>query len=141
MFRAAMAARYPDDPIEDRFRSFDTICTATQERQDAVIEMMADPPDVMIVIGGFNSSNTGHLREIAVERCPTFHIEGPEGLISAGRIRHKPEAGSAETIESENWLPERRPIAIGVTAGASTPNRVVGEAIERLVELSGSAMV
>lgn len=131
MLRAALEARWGSTEIESRFRMFDTICTATQERQDAVQEMMADPPDLMLIVGGFNSSNTGHLCEIAAKHCPSYHIEEVDCLISPERIRHKPAGGGA-AIESEGWLPARRPLTIGITAGASTPNRVVGEIIERL---------
>ncbi|MCE5231428.1 4-hydroxy-3-methylbut-2-enyl diphosphate reductase [bacterium] len=131
MLRSALEARYGSEGIEDRFRMFETICTATQERQDAVQEMMADPPDLMLIVGGFNSSNTGHLCEIAAHHCPSYHIEEVDCLISPERIRHKPAGGGA-AIETKGWLPARRPLSIGITAGASTPNRVVGEVIERL---------
>ncbi len=130
MIGAALQERWGADQLKERFRSFDTICNATQERQDAVIELMADPPDLMLIVGGFNSSNTTHLREIAERHCPTYHIEEVDGLISPTQIRHKPAAG--EPLLSEDWLPTRRPLVIGLSAGASTPNRVVGEVIERL---------
>ncbi|MEN6626083.1 MAG: 4-hydroxy-3-methylbut-2-enyl diphosphate reductase [Candidatus Sumerlaeia bacterium] len=131
MLREALIARHGAEGIEQRFRMFETICTATQERQDAVQEMMADPPDLMLIVGGFNSSNTGHLCEIAAQHCPSFHIEEVDCLISPDRIRHKP-AGGGQPVETGGWLPRRRPLTIGLTAGASTPNRVVGEVIERL---------
>lgn len=141
LIRQAMAARYGPEHVQEHFRSFDTICGATQERQDAVMEMMQDPPELMIVIGGFNSSNTNHLCEIAEQYCPTFHIEGPEGLLSRERIRHKPPAKDHPPVEVEDWLPSRRPLRIGVTAGASTPNRVVGEVIDRLLNWTASGSV
>ncbi len=134
MVREAMAERYGADAADAHFRSFDTICHATQERQDAVAEMMSEPPGLMIVIGGFNSSNTGHLSEIASEHCPTYHIEDLECMISRDRIRHKPPEPGAEPTKTERWYPETRPLVIGVTAGASTPNRVVGEVIALLLE-------
>lgn len=134
MIREAMTARYGPERIEEHFRSFDTICGATQERQDAVMEMMKDPPQLMIVIGGFNSSNTNHLCEIAEQYCPTYHIEGPEGLLSPERILHKPSAKGRPPVEAAGWLPADRPLTVGVTAGASTPNRAVGEVIEKLRE-------
>lgn len=133
MLREAMTTRYGEDKLDDHFRSFDTICHATQERQDSVIEMMKTPPELMIVIGGFNSSNTIHLCEIAEPHCSTFHIEGAECLISSNEIRHRPSPKDSQPITSTDWLPSSRPLQIGVTAGASTPNRVVGEVIERLV--------
>ncbi|MCH8333150.1 4-hydroxy-3-methylbut-2-enyl diphosphate reductase [Candidatus Sumerlaeota bacterium] len=136
MVREAMIARYGADSIDGHFRSFDTICHATQERQDAVEDLMSDPPDLMIVIGGFNSSNTHHLCEIAERRCPAFHIEDAEGLISPVRIRHKPTAPGSAPIQSEQWLPAARPLRIGVTAGASPPNQVVGAVIQKTLEFA-----
>ncbi|MBI1784153.1 4-hydroxy-3-methylbut-2-enyl diphosphate reductase [Candidatus Sumerlaeota bacterium] len=132
MIRQALIARYGAATIEDHFRSFDTICSATQERQDAVMEMMKSPPDLMLVIGGYNSSNTHHLCEIASKFCPTYHIDEPDCLISSEVIRHKPLELAAPPEEARNWLPPRRPLSIGLTAGASTPNRVIAEVIERL---------
>lgn len=130
--RAAMAARHGEAGAAERFRSFDTICHATQERQDAVLEMMREPPDLMLVIGGYNSSNTMHLAEICARHCPTFHVAEVDEMLSAERIRHKPPVLGALPVESTGWLPAKRPLTVGVTAGASTPNRVIGEAIERL---------
>lgn len=132
MFRQALAARYGAADLENRFRSFETICSATQERQDAVMEMMVAPPDVMLVVGGFNSSNTTHLCEIASKHCPTYHIDEVDCLISPNEIRHRPPHAGAQPLLVRDWLPARRPLEIGLTAGASTPNRVIGEAIERL---------
>ncbi len=135
MLRDALSDRYGEAEVANRFRSFDTICNATQERQDAVLAMMQNPPDVMIIVGGFNSSNTGHLCEIASQYCPSYHIEELDGLVSPDEIRHKPPHPlDAEPVVARGWLPERRPLAIGLTAGASTPNRVIGEVIERLAE-------
>lgn len=133
MFRRAIALRDGDEQVQARFRSFDTICNATQERQDAVLEMMREPPDLMLVVGGFNSSNTGHLCEIASEYCTAYHVDDVGCLISPAELRHLPP-GSAQPAVARDWLPARRPLEIGLTAGASTPNRVIGEVIERLIE-------
>lgn len=133
MVKEAMIERYGAAEVENHFRSFDTICTATQERQDAVIEMMKTPPDLMLVVGGFNSSNTHHLAEISTRHCPTYHIDDATGLISAEVIHHKPIELGSEPVDARDWLPSRRPLSIGLTAGASTPNRVIGEVIEKLI--------
>jgi len=133
MVREAMGDRYGAAQIDDHFRSFDTICTATQERQDAVIEMMRTPPDMMLVVGGFNSSNTHHLAEISARHCTTFHVDDASGLVSADVIRHKPIALGSEVVEAQDWLPAHRPLSIGLTAGASTPNRVIGEVMEKII--------
>jgi 4-hydroxy-3-methylbut-2-en-1-yl diphosphate reductase len=137
MFRAAMADRYGDAALSTRFRAFDTICSATQDRQDAVTALLVEQPlDLMIVIGGYNSSNTCNLARICAERLPTFHIAEPGGIVSAGAIRHKP-VGSKQEVVSEGWLPEEKsPLRLGLTSGASTPDNLVGAVIRRLDELA-----
>jgi 4-hydroxy-3-methylbut-2-enyl diphosphate reductase len=136
MLRDAMADRYGHDALAERFRSFDTICSATQERQDAVIALLDEQPlDLMVVIGGYNSSNTCNLAKICEARVPTYHIADPTCLQSAERIRHRPigEPSTAQVPEqaTPSWLPAGA-VRVGLTAGASTPNNVVGQVIERL---------
>ncbi|MCX7015702.1 MAG: 4-hydroxy-3-methylbut-2-enyl diphosphate reductase, partial [Candidatus Sumerlaeota bacterium] len=133
MIRASLERRYGQERVAEHFRAFDTICTATQDRQNAVRRLAEARPELALVIGGFNSSNTGHLREIASRFTRAYHIEGPDCLISAKEIRHKPNRQSEPVIERD-WLPAGR-LTIGVTAGASTPNRVTGEVVERLLAL------
>ena len=134
----SLAKRYGRENIAEHFRSFDTICSATQERQDAVLAMMQDPPDIMIVIGGYNSSNTNHLAHLCREYTTTYHIADASCIdIENGTIRHKPELDpEAPEVVTEDWLPER-PLTVGMTAGASTPNSKIGEAMERLLALRG----
>ena len=137
MFREAMRDRYGEETLATHFRTFDTICSATQERQDAVLTLLdAFKLDLMLVVGGFNSSNTCNLARICAERARTFHIADPEGLISADEIRHRPvglpsTAKGVETV-SQGWLPKEGPLVVGLTAGASTPNNIVGEVIRKL---------
>ena len=137
--REAMVERFGEDFAESNFRSFGTICSATQERQDAILEMMDEgPPEVMIVIGGYNSSNTDHLAHLCRRFTTTYHIQDA-GCIApeSGTIRHKPDVGS-DTPEEEatDWLPEG-PFDLGITAGASTPNNKIGEALLRILEIRG----
>jgi 4-hydroxy-3-methylbut-2-enyl diphosphate reductase len=131
----AFAERYGPEEGPRRFRSFDTICTATQDRQDALASLIREPLDLLLVIGGYNSSNTGHLLEMAEGRVPAFHIKGAECLASADRILHKP-AGRREEVESRGWLPSG-PATIGLTAGASTPDSVIGAVVDRVLALRG----
>jgi 4-hydroxy-3-methylbut-2-en-1-yl diphosphate reductase len=135
MLRVAMTRRYGQEEIATRFFSFDTICSATQDRQDAVRELQRQNPDLMIVIGGYNSSNTNNLRNIAERFTPTYHIEDAADILSAEAIRHKP-AGSKEAVVTNGWLPSEA-TRIGITAGASTPNNQIGESIERIVNFRG----
>ncbi len=129
---------YGESEIDQHFRSFDTICSATQERQDAIIDLVdRGDLDIMIIIGGYNSSNTGHLLEIASEKLPAFHICDASEIISKHEIRHKP-VNTQETIVTSDWLPDK-PLKIGFTAGASTPNKAIGETMERIASIRGSA--
>lgn len=134
MFRQAMIDRYGEAVIEEHFRSFDTVCNATQERQDSVMAMMENPPDLMLVVGGFNSSNTSHLNEIASKYCPSYHVDDVHCMISPRELRYRPARYHAQIEVAKDWLPSRRPLEIGLTGGASTPNKVIGEVIEKLIE-------
>ncbi len=136
MLREALRARYGEAELSGRFRHFDTICSATQDRQDAIRELGMKKMDVILVIGGYKSSNTGHLAEIASEFCPSYHVEDASSIISRETIRHK-KIGDQETLETSGWLPPGE-IKVGVTAGASTPNRLVEEVIQRLIDISGA---
>ena len=132
MFRDAVRSRYGDAELDVRFRSFDTICSATQDRQDAVAALLDQRPlDLMIVIGGYNSSNTCNLARICEPKVPTFHIAEPAGLVSPSEIRHKPVGGKGERM-SRAWLPMSGRISIGLTSGASTPDNLVDSVIRRL---------
>jgi 4-hydroxy-3-methylbut-2-enyl diphosphate reductase len=135
----ALEHRYGADHLKEHFRSFDTICSATQERQDAIVELVESGElDLMLIVGGYNSSNTGHLLEIASEKLPSYHICDSGEILSTERIRHKPR-DQKTVVEQEHWLPDG-PLTIGITAGASTPNRAIGETIQRVVELRGLRM-
>lgn len=140
-FRQAIADRYGPDQLPVRFRAFDTICSATQERQDAVQALLDEYRlDLAVVIGGYNSSNTCNLARLCAGRVSTFHIAEPECLESADRIRHRP-IGLPSTVAvpeqvTRDWLPAGS-VSVGLTAGASTPNSIVGRVIERLERLAG----
>jgi 4-hydroxy-3-methylbut-2-en-1-yl diphosphate reductase len=135
----SLAARYGQENLAQHFRSFDTICSATQERQDAVLKLMQDPPEIMVVIGGYNSSNTNHLAHLCREYTTAYHIADATCIDVERRvIRHKAElAADAPEVEDVDWLPEG-PLVIGLTAGASTPNNKIGETIERILAMRGA---
>jgi len=136
MFRAAIRHRFGEAEAAERFRAFDTICSATQDRQDAVGALLdSQPLDLMIVIGGYNSSNTCNLARICEARLPTYHIAEPDCLLSAFEIRHKPVGAKGERI-STGWLPASGEVAVGLTSGASTPDNLVGTAVRRLDDLA-----
>ena len=137
MFRDAMRDRYGESVLATHFRAFDTICSATQERQDAVMTLLdSESLDVMIVVGGYNSSNTCNLAKMCAPRVRTFHVAAPNCLLSAERIRHRPvgppSTAAAAEVVTEHWLPAAGRVTVGLTAGASTPNNIVGQVIETL---------
>jgi len=134
MLGEAIEARYGTEALEDRFRSFDTICSATQDRQDAVRELLREVEmDLVLVVGGFNSSNTTHLAEMCAEQLPAHHVSGPESLVS-DRVILRQWNGSADY--HYEWLPDG-PVRIGLTSGASTPDIKLHETILRVLELRG----
>ena len=135
-FRRSMERRHGAAALADHFRSFDTICSATQERQDAVVALVEEPLDVMVVVGGYNSSNTCHLAALVQSKgVRTFHIEDADCVDpETGEIRHQP-IGRREEITTPGWLGQAR--IVGITAGASTPNNKVGETIARICGLAG----
>jgi 4-hydroxy-3-methylbut-2-en-1-yl diphosphate reductase len=133
--RRSMARRY-GDAVGNHFRSFDTICSATQERQDAVVALLEEPLDVMVVVGGYNSSNTCHLATLVHSRgIPVFHIEDADAVDPAtGAVRHQPIGTKHEAL-TDGWLGDAR--IIGITAGASTPNNKIGETVARICRTAG----
>ena len=133
----SMARARGEEYARENFRTFDTICSATQERQDAVVELLREPLDVMVVIGGYNSSNTMSLAALCSETVRTFHIEDAEDIDpTTATIRHRP-LGAKHEASHGKWLPETGPVKIGVTAGASTPNNKIGEAVGRIFATRG----
>jgi 4-hydroxy-3-methylbut-2-enyl diphosphate reductase len=133
--RQALVERHGSEALDEHYRAFDTICSATQERQDAVLDMLRDGGlSAMIVIGGYNSSNTQALARMCAPRVTTFYIDNPS-CIEEDSIRHR-LVGAAEESRTHHWLPAG-PQTIGITAGASTPDSVVGEVLERILALRG----
>ncbi|MFQ5701180.1 MAG: 4-hydroxy-3-methylbut-2-enyl diphosphate reductase [Acidobacteriota bacterium] len=133
--REAMLERYGEAELAHRFRSFDTICSATQDRQDAVISLVAEGIDRLLIIGGYNSSNTNHLASIGQKTVPTYHIDSAGCILGPENIRHKPAGSRTETV-SPDWLPAG-PVTVGITAGASTPDVMIGEVIETVLRCRG----
>ncbi|MDQ4079735.1 MAG: 4-hydroxy-3-methylbut-2-enyl diphosphate reductase [Gemmatimonadota bacterium] len=130
---AAMARARGESYRGENFRSFDTICSATQDRQDAVDELLREPLDAMLVIGGYNSSNTISLAAICAAKVPTYHVEDATCIDpERGTVRHWDAARKGET-ETSGWLSPSGPIRVGITAGASTPNNKIGDAVARVL--------
>ena len=138
LLEQTMLKKYGPTELTQHFMSFNTICDATQERQDAMFNLVEKNLSLMIVIGGFNSSNTTHLQEIAVEHhIPSYHIDCVERILSRDRLEYKPL--DREITIVENWLPEGA-ITVGITSGASTPDKVVADVIEKIFDLKAVAI-
>ena len=133
--RAAMETKYGAAELDKHFRFFDTICGATQDRQDALQKLLADPLDLLLVIGGYNSSNTSHLAEMGEAKLPTFFIKNAAKMVSDKSIQHYNQHLHKE-VETRDWLPTGN-ITVGITAGASCPNNLIEDTIRRLFELRG----
>ena len=136
LVKQAMIDRYGAHGLDAHYCAFDTICSATQDLQDAVTRLLDERPiDLAVVIGGYNSSNTRNLARICSDYAPTYHIADPSCLVSPMELRYRPAVTNhgLEETTTRAWLPTSGPVAVAVTAGASTPDNIVGEVIERLV--------
>jgi len=134
----AVARRYGPEYRAENFRTFDTICSATQDRQDAVQELLRESLDAMVVIGGYNSSNTISLAALCAERVPTYHIEDATSIEpETRRIIFRPAGVKHSEASAVDWIPDRSGVRIGLTAGASTPNNKIGETVARIFATRG----
>jgi 4-hydroxy-3-methylbut-2-en-1-yl diphosphate reductase len=133
--RAAMEQKYGRETLDKHFRFFDTICGATQDRQDALQKLLAEPLNLLLVIGGYNSSNTSHLAEMGESKLPTYFIKNAAKMVSHNLIHHYNQHRHQE-VETQDWLPAGD-ITVGITAGASCPNNLIEDTIRRLFDLRG----
>jgi 4-hydroxy-3-methylbut-2-enyl diphosphate reductase len=135
---AAMQRGFGEVYRSANFRTFDTICSATQERQDAVIELLDEQLDAMIVIGGYNSSNTISLAALCAERVPTYHVAEAAAIDPQSRtVAYRVAGVKHEEAVASNWMPPSGPVRIGLTAGASTPNNSIGDVVTRILTTRG----
>jgi 4-hydroxy-3-methylbut-2-enyl diphosphate reductase len=134
----AMARAHGEEHRAGHFRTFDTICSATQDRQDAVTELLREPLDLMVVVGGYNSSNTISLAALCAEQVPTYHIADPDEIdVPANGVRYRRIHKQHFEDSVSPWLPTAGPLRIGITAGASTPNNKIGESVARVFSIRG----
>ena len=133
--KAAMIRKYGESEVDKHFRFFDTICGATQDRQDALEKLLRQPLDLLLVIGGYNSSNTSHLAEMGEAQLRTYFVKNAAKMVSEKLIQHYDQHVQKE-IETRDWLPAGN-VTVGITAGASCPNNLIEDVIRRLCELRG----
>jgi len=137
--KLALTHRDSEAALEQNFRDFDTICRATQDNQDAAAAVADTQPDLYLVVGGYDSSNTKNLARVGRRLgVPAFHIEGPHCI--GEKLQHR-DRTSGEILAEGDWLPSKRPLRVAFTAGASTPDALLGEVIEGLVAFAGETLV
>ncbi len=136
--KKAMSDKYGEANVNQHFRFFDTICGATQDRQDALVKLLNEPLNFLLVIGGYNSSNTAHLAEMGESKLPTYFIKNAAKIISDREIVHYNLHRHEETTTLD-WLPSGK-ITVGITAGASCPNNLIEDTIRRLFDLRNATI-
>lgn len=135
------AAILDRDGSAENFHAFDTICGATQERQDALFEMLKTKMDMLLVVGGYNSSNTAHLVEIGEMELPTFFIRDAAQIKSLEEIVHYDlHAKEERTVNYANVFAGKEHVIIGLTAGASCPNNLIEATVRKVFELRGEIL-
>ena len=135
-FQRAMQQKHGAQQVTQHFRFFDTICGATQDRQDALEKMLREPIDLLIVVGGYNSSNTSHLAEMGEKVLPTYFIKNAAMMQSPALIRHWNQHITAE-VTTADWYRTEGLLTVGITAGASCPNNLIEDTIKRLFDFRG----
>ncbi|MBM3280163.1 MAG: 4-hydroxy-3-methylbut-2-enyl diphosphate reductase [Candidatus Handelsmanbacteria bacterium] len=137
ILREAMRRRYGEQRLEHHFADTnDTLCYATNWNQNATKALLAAKPDLAVVVGGYNSSNTSHLVEICSQQMPSFLIENSGELLSPQRLAHF-DIHHKERVFSEGWLPAGLPARIAVTSGASCPDVLMNQVVEKLAGFYG----
>lgn len=135
ILKKAMIQKYGLKEIDKHFADTkDTLCYATWENQSALIEMLKEEGDLAIIVGGYNSSNTSHLVELCEDKLPTYYIKDEEEIISKEKIQHLVLKNKQVKI-TENWLPDKKPVSILLSAGASCPDALVDKVIKKIAKI------
>jgi 4-hydroxy-3-methylbut-2-enyl diphosphate reductase len=133
LLRRALADRYGEENIGEHFAdTSDTLCYATNENQNATYALIEHGADLALVVGGYNSSNTSHIVELCEKAIATYFIKGEEEVLSADRIQHFSLRDRTMTTTT-GWLPDKRPIDIVLTCGASCPDAMLDGVLLRVL--------
>lgn len=134
ILKAAAAERFGEAQAGEHFADTnDTLCYATNENQTATHALADAAPDLALIVGGYNSSNTMHLVEILEHHCPSYHIRDAGEIDSEKKISHF-DQWKKEVLESTDWLPaERKGVRIALTSGASCPDILVDEVFIKIL--------
>jgi 4-hydroxy-3-methylbut-2-enyl diphosphate reductase len=139
LLRGALVDRYGEDDIAEHFAdTSDTLCYATNENQNATYSLVKSGADLALVVGGYNSSNTSHIVELCEQKMPTYFVKNADEILSAAEIRHY-DLGRRVVTETRDWLPEKKPVAVALTCGASCPDAVVEGVLLRLLSFFPNA--
>jgi 4-hydroxy-3-methylbut-2-enyl diphosphate reductase len=134
----AMADRYGEEHLHDHFAdTSDTLCYATNENQNATYALIQQGADVGLVVGGYNSSNTSHIVELCQAAMPTYFIRNAEEILSRQRIRHF-LLHKRQMTTTEGWLPDKHPLDVALTCGASCPDAIVDGVLFRVLSFFGA---
>lgn len=137
--RQVMIRKFGAESIGDHFADTrDTLCYATNDNQDATYELLKLDADLAIVVGGYNSSNTSHIVELCERKFPTFFIHSEKEIISRDEIHHFDYPAKTNRV-TYRFLPEKKPVRIIVTSGASCPDTILDRVLLRLLELFDGA--
>ena len=133
LLKKAIIDRYGEDQADEHFADTrDTLCYATKENQDATLSLIADGADLAIIVGGYNSSNTSHLVALCESSLPTYFISDAGEICSEEKIRHLDNVNK-QLVETRHWLPKSKPTDIILTAGASCPDALLDEVLQKIV--------
>ena len=130
--KKTMIEKYGIEELKNHFADTrDTLCYATNENQEATYQLLKKEADLAIVVGGYNSSNTSHIVELCEQKLPTYFISSADEIISNEKIKHY-NYHKREQLSTENYLPNKNPITILLTSGASCPDAVIEKVLKKL---------
>ena len=130
--KQVMEEKFGEADIKQHFADTrDTLCYATNDNQSATLEMLAQPADIALVVGGYNSSNTSHLVELCEEKVPTYFINSDDEILDSSTICHF-DLGLKKRVESKDWLPAKENLHVIVSSGASCPDAIVERVIQKV---------
>lgn len=132
--KQVMLKKYGEAELKDHFADTrDTLCYATNDNQDATLELLKQEADLALVVGGYNSSNTSHIVELLEGKFHTYFINGDKELLSSREIEHF-NYPSHKLERTADWLPAKRPITIMLTSGASCPDTLLDRVMLKVLD-------
>ena len=132
-FKQIMEAKYGKEDLKSHFADTrDTLCYATNENQESTYGLLKMNADIAIVVGGYNSSNTSHIVELCEQKLPTFFVSSEKEIADKENINHF-NFTKQEHLQTKGYLPQKKPVDIILTSGASCPDSIVDEVLKKIV--------